>query len=136
MFDEPLLTYGAHPRTLLEHPAAAMIKSIPSVWDETLVLPPSEVGELAAFARRRGDQWFLAIVNGPRARRLSVPLAFLGPGTYQSLHVGDAGPDPTQVDVGETSVRHDGMLEVNLNAGGGYIARYSRDASIPAGDEQ
>ena len=40
VFDEPLLTYGAHPTNLLANPAVEMIKSIPPVWDETIVLPP------------------------------------------------------------------------------------------------
>jgi alpha-glucosidase len=44
----PLLVYAAHPRSLLENPAAEMIKSLPSVWDETVVLPASEIGERAA----------------------------------------------------------------------------------------
>jgi hypothetical protein len=30
-------------------------ESIPSVWDETRVLPPSAIGELAVYARRRGE---------------------------------------------------------------------------------
>jgi alpha-glucosidase len=58
IFDEPLLTYAAHPTNLLNHPAVEMIKSIPAVWDETRVLSMSEIGELAAFARRTGRTWF------------------------------------------------------------------------------
>src|SRR5262249_47035120 len=56
----PLLTYAAHPANMLANPCADMIKSIPSFWDETVVLPPSEIGEVAVFARRRGETWFLA----------------------------------------------------------------------------
>ncbi len=49
VFTEPLLTYGAHPKTILANPAVEMIKSIPATWDETIVLPVSEIGEVAAF---------------------------------------------------------------------------------------
>ena len=45
-----------------------MIKSIPCVWDETIVLPASEIGHVAAFARRQGDDWFLAILGGPEGK--------------------------------------------------------------------
>src|SRR6185295_6364723 len=76
IFTAPLLTYGAHPTNLLKNPAIEMIKSIPSIWDETVVLPPSEIGEVAVFARRRGDAWFLAVLNGPTARNIEVPLSF------------------------------------------------------------
>src|SRR5213075_761811 len=57
----PLLTYGANPFKMATNPCVAMIKSIPSTWDETIVLPPSEIGELAIFARRHGTTWFLAV---------------------------------------------------------------------------
>jgi alpha-glucosidase len=36
------------------------------VWDETIVLPQSDIGELAAFARRSGRNWFVGVLNGPR----------------------------------------------------------------------
>jgi alpha-glucosidase len=49
-----------------------MIKSIPSVWDETRVLPPSATGELAPFARRSGDRWFVATMNGPDATTVKI----------------------------------------------------------------
>src|SRR5260221_9464341 len=52
VFTSPLMIYGAHPKNILENPAVDIIKSIPSVWDETRVLSMSEIGELAAFARR------------------------------------------------------------------------------------
>ncbi|MCI0746092.1 MAG: glycoside hydrolase family 97 N-terminal domain-containing protein, partial [Verrucomicrobia subdivision 3 bacterium] len=65
IFNEPLLTYGAHPTNILSNPCAPMIKSIPAVWDETIVLPGSEIGELAAFARHNGTTWFVAVLNGP-----------------------------------------------------------------------
>jgi alpha-glucosidase len=45
----PVLIYAAHPKNILANPAAELIKSIPSVWDETIALPPCEIGEVAAF---------------------------------------------------------------------------------------
>ena len=61
VFTAPLLTYGAHPQRMLDSPAGDMIKSIPPTWDETIVLPPSAIGEVAVMARRKGDTWFLAV---------------------------------------------------------------------------
>ena len=69
IFTSPLMIYGAHPKNILENPAVDLIKSIPSIWDETIALPVSEIGEIAAFARRTGDTWFLAIMNGETAGR-------------------------------------------------------------------
>ena len=66
-----------------------MIKALPSTWDETIVLPGSSIGEVAAFARRKGDQWFVAVLNGLEARTLRVELKFLGPRSYNSTLVRD-----------------------------------------------
>jgi alpha-glucosidase len=124
VFDEPLLTYGAHPTNLLANPARPMIKSIPAVWDETIVLPASEIGEVAAFARRSGDKWFLAILNGPSPRTLKVPLAFLGPGKQNASMVRDDPADTAAVKLENTTVDTGDSITLDLVAGGGFIARF------------
>ena len=126
VFTAPLLTYAAHPKTLLDNPCAPMIRSIPATWDETIVLPVSEIGEIAAFARRRGDTWFLAIVNGPSGRTVRVPLTFLGDREYRALLIRDRKGDPAAVTVEETAARRGDTLAIELSDGGGFIARFSR----------
>lgn len=64
VFTSPFLCYADHPTNYLNHPALDMMKTIPSTWDETVVLPGSEIGKCAAFARRRGKQWFIGVING------------------------------------------------------------------------
>jgi alpha-glucosidase len=122
----PLLVYAAHPRSLLDNPAAEMIKSLPSVWDETIVLPASEIGERAAFARRNGDRWFLAVINGPTASRVTVPASFLKPGGYRALLVRDREDGPSAVKLEQASVSRDDTIVIDLRAGGGFIARFTR----------
>jgi alpha-glucosidase len=127
IFNEPLLTYGAHPTNLLSNPCLPMIKSIPSVWDQTIVLPVSEIGELAAFARRSGDTWFLAVLNGPSARTIRVPLSFIAQGEHQALMIRDRKDDPAAVQIENTTVRSRDSLNIELSGGGGFIARFSRN---------
>lgn len=123
MFAQPLLTYAAHPRNILNSPAVDVIKTIPSVWDETIVLPVSGIGEIAAFARRRGDTWFLAIMNGPDAKPVDIPLTFLGTGSYQAVEVRDAGDT---VDLETSAAARSRTVHVDLRPGGGYLARFSK----------
>jgi alpha-glucosidase len=125
----PLLVYAAHPRTLLESPAVAMIKSIPSVWDETVVLPPSEIGDLAVFARRSGGRWFLAVLNGPEARTVRVPLSFLNSGTYRTLVVRDKADDAAAVILSESVTSKADTIDVDLRPAGGFVARFTRSGS-------
>jgi len=125
IFSGPLLTYAAHPLTILTNPCASMIKSIPATYDQTVVLPPSEIGELAVFARRSGPTWFLAIMNGAEARTLKIPLSFLGKGDYRAVLVRD-NPDRSAAQTELSApLREGSSLTVQLQAGGGFLARFS-----------
>lgn len=127
----PVLVYGANPAAILANPARELIASLPSVWDETVVLPPSAIGEVAAFARRRGDTWFVAVVNGPEARSLRLGLPFLGAGPYEVLAVRDDLAEPAAVKLGTSTVRRGDVLAVDLRAGGGFVARLRATGSKP-----
>jgi alpha-glucosidase len=126
IFTSPLLVYGAHPRSLLENPGVELIESLPSVWDETIALPGSDIGELVILARRRGDTWFLAIMNGPSARTVRIPLSFLGTERCRVLLVRDQIDNPAAVKVEQASVNRGDSLTIELRAGGGFIARFAR----------
>jgi alpha-glucosidase len=121
----PVLIYGAHPKNILENPAVDLIKSIPSVWDETIALPVSEIGEIAAFARRRAKVWFLAIMNGPTGRTVQIPLSFLGRGQYLAMLVRDRMEDAASVEIKESKHVRGDQLTIEMRAGGGFIGRFS-----------
>ena len=124
-FNSPVLIFGAHPKSLLENPAAEMIKSIPSVWDETHVLPRSEIGELAMFARRKGSIWFLVVLNGPNEKRLTMPFSFLTRGKYAAFTVADDLDNAAAVKLQRSNVTKSDSVELVLRAGGGFIARFT-----------
>ena len=126
IFTSPLLVYGAHPQRMLANPAVELIKSIPSVWDETRVLPLSEIGELAIFARRNGSSWFLAILNGAKAQTITVPLSFLGAGRFQALLARDQMDEAAAVRIEKSPFDRNDALKIELRAGGGFIARFER----------
>ncbi|HSL22439.1 MAG TPA: glycoside hydrolase family 97 N-terminal domain-containing protein [Vicinamibacterales bacterium] len=130
----PLLVYGAHPATLLASPAVEMIRSIPSVWDETIVLPSSEIGELALFARRSGASWFVAAMNGSSARTVALDLSFLAGVRYDVLTVRDRMGDAATVEVERTSAVRTDRMEIPMRAGGGFVVRLTpADASRDRG---
>ena len=126
VFTSPLMIYGAHPRHILDNPAAEVIKAIPSVWDETIVLAPSEIGELAVFARRSGDVWFLGVINGLTGRTIRVPVGFLGRGKYQATLVRDQQDEPAAVKIENLSVSSKDRLTIRMRAGGGFVGRFAR----------
>jgi alpha-glucosidase len=125
----PLLVYGGHPASLLSSPAVEMIMSIPSVWDETRVLPPSAIGEAAVFARRRGQRWFIAAMNGTAPRTVAIDLAVVKAGG-EALIVRDNPDDPGAMVVETKKVRAGEKLEIPTRAAGGFVIRIS-GSSLP-----
>jgi len=123
IFTSPLLVYGGHPQSLLDNPAAELIEALPSTWDETIVLPGSSIGEAAVFARRKGEEWFIAALNGPEARAIKVELKFLGPATYRAMLVRDDPDNAAAERIERTTVARQRALTIDLRAGGGFIAR-------------
>jgi alpha-glucosidase len=123
IFTSPLLVYGANPKSLLENPAVDVIKALPSTWDETIVLPGSSIGELAAFARRKGDAWFIAVLNGPAARTLRVDLKFLAARPYGATLVRDDPDNAAAERIERATLTRQGFITITLRAGGGFIAR-------------
>jgi alpha-glucosidase len=121
VFTSPYLCYADHPTNYLNNPAVNVMKAIPSTWDETVVLPGSEIGKCAAFARRSGKQWFIGVINGGEATTLNFPLDFLARGNYQMIQLGDA-PDRTDAwQREEKAVTGKDRVKLTLRPSGGCV---------------
>ncbi len=127
IYSAPVITYAATPAHIIENPCRDMIKSIPSVWDETIVLPPSEIGEVAIYAQRKGTTWFLSIINGLNPKKFKIPLSFLSDGTFKSLILADKPENPADAAISSlTSTRND-VIDIDLGTGGGFMARFQKE---------
>jgi alpha-glucosidase len=122
VFTSPLLCMGDHPQRYLDSDARDVLAALPATWDETVVLPGSEIGELAAFARRKSDQWFVAMLNGPAPRQQLVDLKFLGDGAYQLVELADTPDRNDAFARAERSVTRVDTLAAALRSDGGYVA--------------
>jgi alpha-glucosidase len=121
----PLLTFAANPKTILSNPARDFIASIPATWDETIVLPPSDIGEIAIFARRSGGTWFLAAANGPEPRHVEIPLSFLSSGNHPALLIREEPLNPAAIRVQHAIMRNIDKFMLDLPGGGGFAGRFS-----------
>jgi alpha-glucosidase len=128
IFTTPFLCVGADPQSILDNPTAEMIKSIPTTWDETVVLPQSAIGELAIYARRKGDTWHLAAMNGTKqAKTLSVDLSsFLKKGSYNLAAIKDDKDKQANAVLESKKVTANSSLTIMLNPTGGYVGRFSK----------
>lgn len=93
VFTSPLQVYAEHPETMMKMPilrnAREVLSAIPTVWDETIVLPRSKIGTVAAFARRSGEQWFVGILNGGDQRNFDLDLSFLPEDGFDAVLISD-----------------------------------------------
>jgi alpha-glucosidase len=101
-----------------------MIKSIPPVWDETIVLSQSEIGESAIFAQRKGADWFLSVMNGVKPKSFTIPLTFLGGYSYSTYILEDDPENPASVIISEKQSTRDEVITLSLGEGGGYMVRF------------
>jgi alpha-glucosidase len=126
VFTSPFLCVGADPQSILDNPCREMIQSIPPVWDETIVLPQSKIGELVLYARRNGTTWFLAAMNGTNeVRTINVDLFFLK-GNFLFTSIKDDKDKQDNVLVNNSKLSGSSKLTIVLNANGGYVGRFSK----------
>lgn len=121
IFTSPFLCYGGHPRSYLQNPARDVLTAIAPVWDETRVLPGSEPGKVVAEARRSGEQWFIAVINGGEATTLDLPLSFLSTGTWQLTQLRDASDRPDNWDRQDGKASRNDHIRLELAARGGFV---------------
>lgn len=121
IYTSPFLCFGGHPQEYLANPARDVLTAIPPVWDETRVLNGSEPGKVIAEARRSGDQWFIAVMNGADATSLDIPLDFLGAGTWSSSQLRETKDKPDAWDRKDGSITRADHIKVDLSPRGGFV---------------
>lgn len=126
IFSAPYLCFGGHPRDYLANSARDVLGAIPAVWDETRVLPGSEPGKLVAMARRSGDRWFVAVINGADAKALDLPLDFLGRGTWSATDLFDVEGKPDGWNRQSGKVSKGERLKMHLAPRGGFVGYFSK----------
>jgi alpha-glucosidase len=95
-------------------PELDFFKRLPTTWDETRWLD-GYPGTHATVARRKGDTWFVAGLNGASARNFKPSLAFLKPATtYQAEIFADDPAATTPTKVTRTTRPADQQTTLNL----------------------
>lgn len=106
----------------LESPMFDLFQQIPTYWDETSVLSCSRMGEVVAYARRKGDTWWIGVMNGATEREIKIPLDFLKKSTRATLIFDDKSTN-TSIDRREQTLSPNDQLTIELVPGGGFVAR-------------
>ena len=134
VYTSPALHWADKPQYYLNSPAVDLIRSVPTTWDETIVLPSSKIGTQAAYARRKGQDWYVGVINGTDdAVMQDLDLSFLGEGSFATTLFKDVADRPVELQKEQlTSVKGD-VLKMKMSPGGGYVAVFRKLEAIPYG---
>lgn len=127
IYTSPILHWVGNPPDMQKtfpagSPERKLIQAIPSTWNETIVLPDAKIGVYAPFARRHGDQWFVALLNGVEKREQKVSLSFLPSGTYKAVILTDLDDRNDGWEVRTLTVTNKDSLDFRMRPTGGGIA--------------
>ena len=97
------------------------LRMVPTTWDNTRVLN-ARVGDYITTARKSGEEWYIGTMTDEDARTLTIPLDFLGEGSYEATIWKDApDPNPTRLEKEIMQVDQDTVLEAVMAPGGGHV---------------
>ena len=120
VFDAPLTMLCDSPSNYLREPECTdFIAGIPTVWDETVALD-GRIGEYVVMARRKGNRWFVAALNGLKERDLTIDLSFIGGGKAVVFADG-VNADRAARDYRRFETAVPNRMDVHLAPGGGWV---------------
>ncbi|WP_422661132.1 glycoside hydrolase family 97 N-terminal domain-containing protein [Paenibacillus sp. EC2-1] len=68
--------YASLANIITEEPELEFFDRLSTTWDETRVLQ-GEIGKFVTMARRKGDDWFVGVMNAQEERTFEISLSFL-----------------------------------------------------------
>jgi alpha-glucosidase len=121
VYPSPLLVLCDSPKHYRGQSGIEFLRDMPTVWDESVVVS-GEVAKSIAIARRAGQRWYLAAMNGEEATELSLELSFLRAGAWTLRAFGDrpSGSDAQAVSESTQAVNPSSVLRLSLAPGGGF----------------
>ena len=125
------LQLSENPKNMVDQVYTDFIKNLPTVWDETIVLEQSDLGDVAAFLRRSGEDWYLAVQNADHgSRALTFDLSFLGEGDWYADIYYDNMNVATQIRRKVEQVTSADSLTAQIRSGGGYVVRLTQEEVV------
>jgi len=124
----PLLHFAGKYQDFIGNPAEDLLRHLPSTWEETIVLPGSEIGKTVGFSRRRGQEWYIGVLNDGAAATLQIDLAFLGPGAWQAEVFGDDPANPAAFKRENKAVTASDQITASMSPRGGTVVWITKAA--------
>lgn len=121
LFQNPVQNFALAPNNLTDVSPICMdfMKQVPTTWDETRFID-GYPGKYVVLARRHGDSWYLAAVNGSKETiKLKLDLPMFA-GKNVSLYSDDKKGEPQLTTL---KVKDTGKVQLEIRPQGGVVLR-------------
>jgi alpha-glucosidase len=119
----PITHFSDQYKFYLESPMFDLFQQVPTVWDETRVLNVTKMGEVVAYARRKGNTWWVGVMNGAADKEIKIPLSFLQK-TVKATLIYDDKDINTAITRKEQTLGPNSTLTLKLAPGGGFVGKF------------
>ena len=99
----------------LPEQAKEFLKTVPAAWDETKLIK-AVPGELFVVARRKGEKWIIAGING---KNVSHIVQIELPDSFQNGTLFSDGPLISSIDI--SKLNDEKLINVKMEANGGFV---------------
>lgn len=124
VYESPIQMFSGNPsQGLLEPAFMEMIGSIPTVWDETIVLD-GKVGEYIITARKKDNQWYIGGMTNWTGRTMDITFSFLDDSEYDATLMLDgvnADRYPSDYTITKQVINNKSTSNLTMAKGGGFV---------------
>lgn len=124
VYESPIQIFSGNPsQGNLEPEFMNIIGSIPTVWDETIVLD-GKVGEFIVTARKKGNDWFVGGMSNWSGKPVEIDFSFLGDGNYKATMALDgvnADRYPSDYAITNEVITRSTKKKITMAKGGGFV---------------
>jgi alpha-glucosidase len=126
VYEAPLQMLCESPsRYRKEQESVDFITSIPTTWDETVVLEAA-VSDYLVIARRKEDNWYVGAMTDDNPRDFEIRLDFLPEGEYELVLFRDGANAKNYAEDYKrevTRVSQNSSISISMVSGGGWVGR-------------
>jgi alpha-glucosidase len=130
VYDSPMQIFSGNPSEAYLEPAfMELLGSLPTLWDETIVVD-GKVGDYIITARRKGSDWYIAGMSDWQKRDIVLKFDFLEQFQYKATICKDGiNADRYAADYALTNnhqIKKDDSMSIHFAPGGGFLIKLEK----------
>ncbi|MEI9918486.1 MAG: glycoside hydrolase family 97 protein [Bacteroidota bacterium] len=124
VYESPIQLFSGNPsQGHLEPAFMNLVGSIPTTWDETVMLD-GKVGEYIITARKKNNDWFIGGMSNWNGKEVEIDFSFVGDGNFEATMMLDgvnADRYPSDHTITKRMIDKTSKLRIKMAKGGGFV---------------